>query len=157
MLCNTCRRRSHSEQKPLGEWSGSYDLIVSLTSDDERLEYVKIANDLRRQILTGRLQPGDKLPTARQLMKSHGVATHTVTSALRVLQAEDLTYSVHGRGTYVREDLDVDDRLTADEAATADVGATAGQLSKSVERIENKLDELIEEVASLRRDLESRG
>jgi DNA-binding GntR family transcriptional regulator len=125
---------------------------VSLTSDDERLEYVKIANDLREQILTGRLVPGDKLPTARQLMKAHGVATHTVTSALRVLQAENLTYSVHGRGTYVREDLDVGARLEDDARPRSGTDGTA-ELREAVDRIESKLDQLIDEIAAIRRRL----
>lgn len=140
----------------MGECAGSYDRFVDLASDDARLEYVKIANELRDDILSGRLQPGDKLPTARQLMKHHGVATHTVTSALRVLQSEDLTYSVHGRGTYVREDLDVDDRRVAREAQSADVGETLAELAQAVSRIESQLHQLVDEVASLRKGLDQR-
>lgn len=141
------------EHTSSGERAGSYDRSVSLTSDDERLEYVKIANDLREQILTGRLAPGDKLPTARQLMKVHGVATHTVTSALRVLQAEDLTYSVHGRGTYVREDLDVSAKLKRSHQPRADVDPTK-DLHEAVDRIEAKLDQLIGEIAAIRKRLD---
>jgi DNA-binding GntR family transcriptional regulator len=154
--CATLVNRWGAWLSPGGERARGYDQVVDLASDDARLEYVKIANELRDDILSGRLQPGDKLPTARQLMKRHGVATHTVTSALRVLQSEGLTYSVHGRGTYVRDDLDVENRRTAQQVQTGDVGQTLAELTHAVSRIESQLRQLVDEMATLRKSIDNR-
>lgn len=71
--------------------------------DDDRPPYVQAAEVLRSEIARGRLKPGDKLPSARTLQESYGIASSTVQNALRVLKAEGLIYSVQGRGSYVRQ------------------------------------------------------
>jgi GntR family transcriptional regulator len=58
----------------------------------------RIAADLRRQIQSGELQPGDQLPTVASLSESYGVSTATVAKAIRVLVAEDLVKTRHGWG-----------------------------------------------------------
>ncbi|MGW2404393.1 GntR family transcriptional regulator [Streptomyces sp. NPDC001739] len=70
--------------------------------DDSRPPYVQAAEVLRREITTGRLKPGDKLPSARALQDRYGIASGTVQNALRLLKSEGLIYSVQGRGSFVR-------------------------------------------------------
>ncbi len=48
------------------------------------------------------LQPGDRLPTARELATLFGVATPTMREALRKLQATGVVDIRHGSGIYVR-------------------------------------------------------
>ncbi|MYY82482.1 MULTISPECIES: winged helix-turn-helix domain-containing protein [unclassified Streptomyces] len=70
--------------------------------DDSRPPYVQAAEVLRREISTGRLKPGDKLPSSRALQDRYGIASSTVQNALRLLKTEGLVYSVQGRGSFVR-------------------------------------------------------
>ncbi|MEU7649025.1 winged helix-turn-helix domain-containing protein [Streptomyces huasconensis] len=70
--------------------------------DDSRPPYVQAAEVLRREINTGRLKPGDKLPSSRALQDRYGIASSTVQNALRLLKSEGLVYSVQGRGSFVR-------------------------------------------------------
>ena len=70
--------------------------------DDSRPPYVQAAEVLRREITTGRLKPGDKLPSARALQDRYGIASGTVQNALRLLKSDGLIYSVQGRGSFVR-------------------------------------------------------
>ncbi|MBU6536024.1 GntR family transcriptional regulator [Streptomyces mayonensis] len=64
-----------------------------------------IADDLRRQITTGRLGPGDRLPSESALADRYKVSTATLRSALAVLQGEGLVEKIHGKGNFVRRPL----------------------------------------------------
>ncbi|NBE51314.1 UTRA domain-containing protein [Streptomyces sp. YC537] len=64
-----------------------------------------IADDLRNQITTGRIQPGERLPSESELASRYRVSTPTLRNALAVLQAEGLVEKIHGKGNYVRHKL----------------------------------------------------
>jgi hypothetical protein len=65
--------------------------------------YQQIAADLREQIATGRLQPGDKLPTVVQLAAEYSVAAGTAHRAIALLAAEGHVDVSRGRrATVVR-------------------------------------------------------
>ncbi|MCC3774085.1 GntR family transcriptional regulator [Streptomyces sp. UNOB3_S3] len=63
---------------------------------------VPIADDLRRQIASGELREGQKLPAESKLAASYGVSTPTLRNALRLLEADGLLEKHHGKGNYVR-------------------------------------------------------
>lgn len=63
----------------------------------------RLAADLRQQIESGELQPGDQLPTVAELAKRYQVSTATVSKALRTLKDEGLIVTRHGWGTHVAE------------------------------------------------------
>ncbi|MFJ1548714.1 GntR family transcriptional regulator [Streptomyces sp. NPDC088246] len=64
-----------------------------------------IADDLRKQISTGRIKAGERLPSEAQLASRYAVSTPTLRSALAVLQGEGLVEKIHGRGNFVRHPL----------------------------------------------------
>ncbi|MGW1897717.1 GntR family transcriptional regulator [Streptomyces hirsutus] len=64
-----------------------------------------IADDLRDRIATGRLKPGERLPSEAYLAAQYEVSTPTLRSALAVLQVEGLVEKVHGKGNFVRRPL----------------------------------------------------
>ncbi len=64
-----------------------------------------IADDLRDRIATGRLKPGERLPSEAHLAAQYMVSTPTLRNALAVLQAESLVEKVHGKGNFVRRPL----------------------------------------------------
>ncbi|MFD8331937.1 GntR family transcriptional regulator [Streptomyces solisilvae] len=76
---------------------------MSLPNNDPRPPYLLAADRLRAEITSGRLKPGDRLPSSRELREQLGIANATVHAALRVLRDEGLIYSVHGRGNYVTD------------------------------------------------------
>ncbi|MFD5516916.1 GntR family transcriptional regulator [Streptomyces sp. NPDC127066] len=61
-----------------------------------------IADDLRRQIATGRIQPGERLRSEADLADRYKVSTVTLRRALSVLQGEGLVEKIHGKGNFVR-------------------------------------------------------
>ncbi|MFI5497144.1 GntR family transcriptional regulator [Actinoplanes sp. NPDC051859] len=70
-------------------------------------KYHVIADDLRRQVVDGTLQPGDRLPTEPQLMETYSVSRNTIRLATGLLINEGLVERVAGRsgGMLVREQL----------------------------------------------------
>lgn len=87
---------------------------MALNANDRRPPYQQIADELLAQMASGELGPGDKLPSARDLMQLYDVANQTVQSALRVLRSQGLINSVPGRGTFVTDDIDADTITDAD-------------------------------------------
>lgn len=70
-------------------------------SSDTRPPYQRMADVLRDEIQRGVLQPGQQLPSHRELQERFEVANMTARSALRVLRDEGLIYTVQGRGSFV--------------------------------------------------------
>lgn len=62
-----------------------------------------LAEDIKEQILSGHLSPGDRLPTFVELEKNTGLASSTINRAYDRLQKEDLVHRVRGSGVYVAE------------------------------------------------------
>lgn len=70
---------------------------------DKKLKYVDLCEDLRGQILAGKIKPGDKLSSENELSAAYGVSRQTVRKALEILQGEGYIYAEHGRGTFCSE------------------------------------------------------
>ncbi|WP_010274137.1 FadR/GntR family transcriptional regulator [Paenibacillus senegalensis] len=70
--------------------------------------YEVIADQIKEQILEGKLQPGTKLPSTRELSESYGVGRSTVREALSALKAMGLVEIRQGEGSYIRR-LEADD------------------------------------------------
>jgi len=109
---------------------------VSLSDDDPRSPYRQIADDLRSQIDSGRIKPGQRLPSTRELMERYEVANQTVQSAMRILRGEDLVHSVAGRGIFVREDI-------------GKRGGGAGAGSPEFKQVMDRLDSIVEGMTRL--------
>jgi GntR family transcriptional regulator len=62
----------------------------------------RIADELRELIVSGALEPGQRLPSERELAKSYGAARNTARQAIAILMAEGLVEAQHGRGVFVR-------------------------------------------------------
>jgi GntR family transcriptional regulator, transcriptional repressor for pyruvate dehydrogenase complex len=63
----------------------------------------RVASALRQQILSGEIQPGQKLPTEIQMTESYGVSRTVVREAIATLSADRLVESRQGAGVFVIE------------------------------------------------------
>ena len=61
----------------------------------------QLIEQVTKAVEEGRLEPGDRLPSVRELAESAGVNVNTVRSAYSRLEAEGFVRSEHGRGTFV--------------------------------------------------------
>ena len=55
-----------------------------------------VADDIRQQILDGRLKNGDKLPSQNQLVEQYNVSRPTLREAFRLLEADKLITTIRG-------------------------------------------------------------
>ncbi len=104
---------------------------------------MQIADDLRRKISEGELGPGDRLPSARELMQVYDVSNTAAQSALRTLRMEGLTDSVQGRGTFVKSDGSARNRASVEPTAVnqvPDVSPQVRDLASAVSRIQEELE-----------------
>jgi GntR family transcriptional repressor for pyruvate dehydrogenase complex len=67
--------------------------------------YQSLADGLREEITSGRLRPGDRLPTEPQLSAQSGLSRSTVREALRLLTSQHLIVTTRGvnGGSFVAE------------------------------------------------------
>ncbi len=75
---------------------------MELDPSDPRKRYEQVAGHLRASILTGDLDPGDRLATVADLAVEYGVSKTTVERAIDILKAEHLVVARQGAGTFVR-------------------------------------------------------
>ena len=67
-----------------------------------------IYEQLRRQITSGRLKPGDRLPSERAMMQQLGRSRPTIREALRMLEQGGYVSSTHGASGAVVQELTLD-------------------------------------------------
>jgi DNA-binding transcriptional regulator YhcF (GntR family) len=65
--------------------------------------YAGIVEEVRRRIESGRLRPGDRVPSTRQITREWGVAMATATKVLNALRQEGLVVPRQGVGTVVAD------------------------------------------------------
>jgi GntR family transcriptional regulator len=68
--------------------------------------YRQIAEDLRQQIESGKLAPGQQLRTELELREHYGASRNTVRDAIKWLMTLGLVETRPGQGTFVVEDMD---------------------------------------------------
>lgn len=63
--------------------------------------YLQIMDEFRRQIATGLLKPGDKVPSQRDLAATIKVNANTVQRAYREMETLGLVETLRGQGTFI--------------------------------------------------------
>lgn len=107
-----------------------------------RVPYLEIAAEIREQIRSGQLMPGDKLKTVRSLAEDYSVAQGTVGAAMEVLRGEGLIDTVQGKGSVV---MAVPDGAQPDQAV-AKLSAEVAELREMVRDHDVMLRDLYQRV-----------
>ena len=63
--------------------------------------YLQIMDRMKRRILTGDWQPGDRIPAVRDLAMAYGVNPNTMQRALSELEREGLLFSERTTGRFI--------------------------------------------------------
>ncbi len=92
--------------------------MVHLDYRDARPIYGQIIDGFREQIAAGILQPGEKLPSVRDLAAELAINPNTIQRAYRQLEQEGWTVSMQGKGSFVSAEASIrrreSDRLLAE-------------------------------------------
>jgi GntR family transcriptional regulator len=81
--------------------------------------YMQLVEQVRRALRLGRLEPGDRLPTVREVAAAVAVNPNTVLKAYRELEHEGLVEGRPGQGTYVVRSLSGPSPQTLDRLRTS--------------------------------------
>ena len=73
--------------------------------------YTQLIDYFQRQIVSGQLQPGQRLPSVRDLAAEAGVNPNTMQRALGELERQELVYSQRTAGRFVTQERETLDRL----------------------------------------------
>lgn len=82
--------------------------------DPSRPIYLQIIEEIQRQIATGNLRPGDKLPSQRDLAAVMQVNANTVQRAYRDMELLGIVETLRGQGTFVRNDQQIVEEMRGD-------------------------------------------
>jgi GntR family transcriptional regulator len=107
--------------------------------------YTQLVDRIKQMVVSGQLQPGEQLPTMRQLAADLRINYNTVGRAYTILDQEGVISTQQGRGTFITSQLDEDQiqRLRMDKLRSM-VGQAlheASVLGYSQEEIEAVIDE----------------
>jgi len=68
--------------------------------------YVQIENHVQFAIASGRLRPGDQLPSVRELSERLGVNPNTIAKSYRDLEVMGLLYTRRGMGVFINRNIE---------------------------------------------------
>lgn len=105
------------------------ELLLRLETDQTAPLYQQVVAQVRELIIAGRLRPGSKMPSGRELAETYGIARNTATLAYQQLVSEGYLEARERSGYYVNADLP-DHALRASVlAAQPPAPAPGGRLS----------------------------
>lgn len=74
-------------------------------TENGKPKYFTLMEELKEKIISGRIQPGEKLPSENQFTIQYSLSRHTVRKALSLLEQEGYIEACHGKGTFCSEKM----------------------------------------------------
>lgn len=78
--------------------------------------YIQIMNGIKQDIVSGKVKPGDRLSSVRELAEALSVNPNTVQRVYQELEREGISETRRGMGTYILEAPELIPRLKAEMA-----------------------------------------
>ena len=83
--------------------------MLNLDYRDARPIYKQVRDNLRRLMVSGAIQEGEKLPPVRSLASNLAINPNTIQRAYESLEAEGYVYSIPGKGSFAAPRTGVDE------------------------------------------------
>jgi GntR family transcriptional regulator len=122
---------------------------LSLNESDSRPIYLQIIGQIREQVRSGRLKPGDELPSVREMADNLGINMHTVRGAYLKLREQGIINMRLGRRATIaqphqpvkNEESEAELQFRLEEWITDAIlmGLTPDQIKQMVERHLNNM------------------
>ncbi|OKP91767.1 MULTISPECIES: GntR family transcriptional regulator [Paenibacillus] len=74
---------------------------MTIEFDNNQPIYLQIMNYMKGEIVTGKLKPGDKIPSVRELAAELQINPNTVQRTFQELEREEIVETRRGMGRYV--------------------------------------------------------
>ncbi|AVM68306.1 hypothetical protein C3V36_02995 [Lachnospiraceae bacterium oral taxon 500] len=106
--------------------------------------YLQLKNQIKKDIRTGVLEPGEKIPSETQMQKDYEMSRVTVRNALAELESEGYIFKVHGKGSFVAHSdmlrLPIGVTSFTEDAKIQNVELKTIVLETGLKRVKSKLD-----------------
>jgi GntR family transcriptional regulator len=89
--------------------------------------YVQLVDRIKQMVVSGQLQPGEQLPTMRQLAADLRINYNTVGRAYSILDQDGVISTQQGRGTFIAS------RLSEDEIQRMRLDKLRGMIGQVIE------------------------
>ena len=66
--------------------------------------YLQVIDDIKKRLVTGKIEPGDKLPSTRELAVKYSINPNTAARIYREMEQMNICYTQRGLGTFATED-----------------------------------------------------
>ncbi len=66
--------------------------------------YIQVSDDIKKKLVRGFLNPGDRLPSAADLSVEYHINPNTAQRIFKNLEAEGIIFTRRGIGTFITED-----------------------------------------------------
>ncbi len=105
------------------------ELMFELDLKSRKTIYEQVIDNLKEQIMTGKIPAGFKIPSVRELSKLISVNPNTVQKAYRELERQGYIYTIQGVGNFV--------------ADKGDIIVDEGVLRKAKDRLKDALKQIL--------------
>ena len=89
---------------------------INTSFNDKSPIYLQIIDYIKMDIVTGKLQGNDKLPSVREMSATLKVNPNTLQRAYQELERMNIVYTQRGMGTFVKEDDSMVENLKGEMA-----------------------------------------
>ncbi|MGK0604492.1 GntR family transcriptional regulator [Enterococcus gilvus] len=113
--------------------------MVRIDKNSSRAYYEQLVLGIKEDILHGILQPGDKIPSVREMAKQLLMNPNTISKAYKVLENERVLVTVKGKGTFVR----AIEESPRDELRVQELKQTLNELIIEARHLQISQEELI--------------
>lgn len=80
--------------------------MVTINNQIKTPIYEQIVNEIKNNILTGKLKAQEQIPSIRELAHTLGINPNTVTKAYRILEREKMIETYSTKGTFITNKLE---------------------------------------------------
>ena len=87
------------------------EVILDYIFDNERPIYIQLVEMLRKEIFSGKLKTGERLPSVRELALTARVNPNTMQKALVELENEGLVYTERTNGKFVTDNKELIEKI----------------------------------------------
>ena len=126
--------------------------MIVLDYSDPRPIYEQIVDGFKEEIVTGRLAPGDQLPSVRDLSSRLTVNPNTIQKAFKALESQGYIYPVAGRGNFVSEEL-----AAASDSQKEEIYARIASAVDELRYLGVGTEEIAQRMANIAEDIAKRG
>ena len=116
--------------------------MIKLDLKNRRSIYEQIVDGFKEEIVTGKLSPGDQLPSVRDLSARLTVNPNTIQKAFKALESQGFIYPVAGRGNFVSDSI-----RAASDSQKEEIYARIGQEINELRYLGVPAEEILRRIA----------